>query len=155
METISALLALCAGNSPVTSEFPSQRPVTRSFDVSFDLRWVNNREAGDMRCHWAHYDVIVMCCGLFLGLRLPIPIHSLWQEPTNCCKWNRNNYCSMKNAWKHVWKHEINRTPPPPPPPTHTHTHTHTHYQPAHQLSFKKNKPKRGPSNRKRIIHPR
>ena len=28
---------LC-GNSPVTGEFPSQRPVTRSFDVFFDLR---------------------------------------------------------------------------------------------------------------------
>ena len=37
-ETFSALLALCAGNSPVTGEFPSQRTVTRSFDVSFDLR---------------------------------------------------------------------------------------------------------------------
>ena len=34
---ISALLALCAGNSPGTGEFPTQRPVTRSFDVSFDL----------------------------------------------------------------------------------------------------------------------
>ena len=34
---ISALLALCAGNSPVTDEFPSQRPVTRDFDVFFDL----------------------------------------------------------------------------------------------------------------------
>ena len=33
METFSTLLALCAGNSPVTGEFPSQRPVTRSFDV--------------------------------------------------------------------------------------------------------------------------
>ena len=37
METFSALLALCAGNSPVSGEFPSQRPVTRSFDVFFDL----------------------------------------------------------------------------------------------------------------------
>ena len=36
-ETLSALLVLCAGNSPVTGEFPSQRPVTRSFDVFFDL----------------------------------------------------------------------------------------------------------------------
>ena len=36
--TFSALLALCVGNSPVTGEFPSQRPVTRSFDVFFDLR---------------------------------------------------------------------------------------------------------------------
>ena len=33
METFSALLALCAGNSPVTGEFPAQRPVTRSFDL--------------------------------------------------------------------------------------------------------------------------
>ena len=38
METFSALLAICAGNSPVTGEFPTQRPVTRSFDVFFDLR---------------------------------------------------------------------------------------------------------------------
>ena len=38
METFSALLALCAGNSPVTSEFPAQRLVTRCFDVFFDLR---------------------------------------------------------------------------------------------------------------------
>ena len=38
METFSALLALCAGNSLVTGEFPSQRPVTQSFDVFFDLR---------------------------------------------------------------------------------------------------------------------
>ena len=38
METFSALLAICAGNSPVPGEFPAQRPVTRSFDVYFDLR---------------------------------------------------------------------------------------------------------------------
>ena len=38
METFSALLALCAGNSPVTGEFPAQRPVTRCFDIFFDLR---------------------------------------------------------------------------------------------------------------------
>ena len=38
METFSVLLALCAGNSPVPGEFPAQRPVTRSFDVFFDLR---------------------------------------------------------------------------------------------------------------------
>ena len=38
METFSALLSLCAGNSTVTGEFPIQRPVTRSFDIFFDLR---------------------------------------------------------------------------------------------------------------------
>ena len=35
---ISALLAICAGKSPVAGEFPAQRPVTRNFDVFFDLR---------------------------------------------------------------------------------------------------------------------
>ena len=38
METFSALPAICAGTSPVPGEFPTQRPVTRSFDVCFDLR---------------------------------------------------------------------------------------------------------------------
>ena len=37
METFSALLDICAGNSPVPGEFTAQRPVTRSFDVFFDL----------------------------------------------------------------------------------------------------------------------
>ena len=38
METFSALLALCAGNTPVTGEFRAHRSETRSFDVFFDLR---------------------------------------------------------------------------------------------------------------------
>ena len=38
METFSALLAICAGNSPVTGEFPAQRPTTRNFHVFVDLR---------------------------------------------------------------------------------------------------------------------
>ena len=61
METFSTLLAICAGNSPVPGEFPTQRPVTRSFDVFFDLR-LNKRlsEAGDLRRYRSHYDVIVM-----------------------------------------------------------------------------------------------
>ena len=37
MGTFFALLALCAGNSPVPGEFPSQRPMRQSFDVFFDL----------------------------------------------------------------------------------------------------------------------
>ena len=52
MEALSALLAICAGNSPVTGEFPAQRPLTRSFDVFF--------ESGDLRRHRAHYDVTIM-----------------------------------------------------------------------------------------------
>ena len=63
-ETFSALLALFVGNSPAIGEFHLQRPVTRSFDMFFDLRlnngWVNTREAGDWRRHRAHCDVTVM-----------------------------------------------------------------------------------------------
>ena len=40
-------------------EFRSQRPVTRSFDVSL-ICTLNKREAGDLRHHPAHYDIIVM-----------------------------------------------------------------------------------------------
>ena len=64
METFSALLALCAGNSQVTGEFPTQKPVTWSFDVFFDLclnkRLSKHRDIGDLRCYHAHYDVTVM-----------------------------------------------------------------------------------------------
>ena len=50
---------------PVTGEFPSQWPVTRSFDVFFDLRLNQQsskqyRDAGDLRRHRAYYDVNVM-----------------------------------------------------------------------------------------------
>ena len=38
METFSALLAICEGNSPVTGGFISQRLETRSLDAFFDLR---------------------------------------------------------------------------------------------------------------------
>ena len=51
METFSALLAICAGNSPVTSEFHAQRPVTRSFDVFFDLR-LNKRFSKHLWGSW-------------------------------------------------------------------------------------------------------
>ena len=68
METFSALLALCVGNSPVTGEFPTQRSVTRSFDVLFDLR-LNNRSSKHSwgwwfetpsRSLWHHCNVILM-----------------------------------------------------------------------------------------------
>ena len=51
----SALLAICAGDSPATGEFPGQKPVTRSYDS-----WVYYGEAGDLRRHRDHYDVTVM-----------------------------------------------------------------------------------------------
>ena len=51
METFSTLLALCAGNSPVSGEFPAQRPVTRSFDIFFDLR-LNKRLSKQWQGWW-------------------------------------------------------------------------------------------------------
>ena len=50
METFSTLLAICAENSPVPGEFPAQRPVTRSFDVFFDLR--PNKRLGKQSWSW-------------------------------------------------------------------------------------------------------
>ena len=54
METFSALLVLCG----------AQRPVTRNFDVFFDLRlneWLSKQSWGwSSETHRAHYDVIVM-----------------------------------------------------------------------------------------------
>ena len=51
MEIFSALLAICVGNSPVPGEFPAQKPVTRSFDVFFDLR-LNKRLSRESRGGW-------------------------------------------------------------------------------------------------------
>ena len=51
MGTFSALLAICAGNSPVTGDFPAHRPVTRSFDVFFDLR-LNKGLSKQWRSWW-------------------------------------------------------------------------------------------------------
>ena len=58
----------------VNGEFPAQRPVTRNFDVFFDLRlnedWANDQEAGDLRRHRPHYYVTVMFgAGLLDGTR--------------------------------------------------------------------------------------
>ena len=63
MGTFSALLALYARNSPVTGEFPSQRQVTRSFDVFCDL-CLNKRLSKQLwgwwfETHRAHYDATV------------------------------------------------------------------------------------------------
>ena len=51
MDMFFALLAFCAGNSPVAGEFPSQRPVTQSFDVFFDLH-LNKRLSKQSRRLW-------------------------------------------------------------------------------------------------------
>ena len=62
---------------PLWGEFTGHRwislqmPVTRSFDVFVDLRlnkrWVNNLQAGDLRRHHTHDDVILM---IFMDVRI-------------------------------------------------------------------------------------
>ena len=67
METFSAL------TGPVCKEFTGDRwiPLTKASDAEFLVfswicawtnGWVHNREAGDWRCHCAHYIVTTMLC---------------------------------------------------------------------------------------------
>ena len=65
METFSALLAICAGNSPLNGEFPAQSQwrgaLTFSLICALNKRLSKkNHDAGELRRHRAHYDVIVM-----------------------------------------------------------------------------------------------
>ena len=71
METLSTTCHFCGGIHRSTVNSPSQRPVTRALMISLFLAWtngrVNNRDAGDLRRHRIHCDVIVMdwkmwCC---------------------------------------------------------------------------------------------
>ena len=76
METFSALLAICAGNSPVYGEFPAQRPVTRGFDVFFDLR---------------------------LNKRLSKQSWGWWLETLSCSLWRQSNVIwTMKWASNYI-----------------------------------------------------
>ena len=64
METFSALLAICAGNSPVPDEFPHKGQWRGALMFSLICvwinGWVNNPDAGDLRRYRTHYDVSVM-----------------------------------------------------------------------------------------------
>ena len=75
------LSSICAGNSPVPGEFPAQRPVTRSFDVFFDLR-LNIRLSKQSRAWW------------FETLS-----HPLWRHPHNA-QW-ANNAEKVPMPWCH------------------------------------------------------
>ena len=63
----SVSLAICEGNPPVIGGFPSQRPVTRSFDVFFDLR-PNKRLSNQSRRRWCE-----------------TPLRSLWRHCNGTC----------------------------------------------------------------------
>ena len=105
METFSALLVLCAGNSPVTGEFPSQRPVTLGFDIFLDLR-LNKRLSKQSRRRWfetpssslwRHCNVDMLSlkivsflpglggCGLGAFLRW-WPPSAIWAGPCPACR---------------------------------------------------------------------
>ena len=71
-ETFSALLALGARNFPVTGEFPTQRPVTRSFDVFFVWR-LNKRR-------WFETPWIK-------GWWFETPSRSLWRHRNTVAAW--------------------------------------------------------------------
>ena len=81
METFSALLALCAGNSPVIVA------LVFSLMWAWTNGWVNNRDAGDLRRQWAVYDVTVMdisipryVCVLTISILLSLNVKSLLFE---------------------------------------------------------------------------
>ena len=79
METFSALLAFVWGihRSPVNSLHKGQwwRDLMFSLICAWINRWVNNGEAGDLRCHHAHYDVTVL-----LWDHKPRSVMSNWQS---------------------------------------------------------------------------
>ena len=110
---IFRVTGLCAGNSPVTSEFPSQRPVTRSFEILFICvwtnGWVNNRDAGDLRRHGGHYDV--MCWysmshqkyTRFVVLCFVLVIWSVLVDSYNTfTPWSRHQMWTFSRYWPFV-----------------------------------------------------
>ena len=81
METFSTLLAICAGNSPVPGEFPAQRPVTRSFDVLFDLR-LNKRLS---KKSWGWWFQFLNChplliCAQAMTVQMLRHVQKFWQS---------------------------------------------------------------------------
>ena len=80
METFSALLVFCAGNSPVNGELPAQRPVAWNFDVFFDLclkqllskQWRGRWFETPPRSLWRHCHEQVIIRQILLGLILKL-----------------------------------------------------------------------------------
>ena len=100
METFSALLAICAENSPVPREFPAHKGQLRgafifSLICAWINRWLNNPEAGDLRRYCAHCDIIVM----------KTPARYCWSwawmsNSTTCVYGDAITYpCSKRGPW--------------------------------------------------------
>ena len=86
METFSALLSRCAGNSPITGEFPRKGQRRGALTYSLICAWtkgsINNWDVGDLRCYRFHYDVTVMGCMTGVMFILWNPIGSNWSWTT-------------------------------------------------------------------------
>ena len=87
METFFALQAHCAGNSPVTGEFPAQSlwrgALMFSLICAWINGWVNNREAGDLRRHCAYYNAIVIPRALFSTQSLSATTAIIFEKARN------------------------------------------------------------------------
>ena len=95
METFSALLAICAGNSLVPGEVPAQRPVTRCFDVFFDLR-LNKRLSKQSCPRLVMWDAIVaIMTSLWWDLAVKLP-SGQWMPPNLT---NENSTLVHVMAW--------------------------------------------------------
>ena len=99
METFSALLALFAGNSPVTDDFPAQRPVTRSFDVFFEPTVEQTMETPVIWDAIALIEVIVMANDVCTSIWVSFPRKMHCQKIRYICRSsvidNRINVISM------------------------------------------------------------
>ena len=112
METFPRYWPLCAVNPPVTGEFPSQRPVTRSFDVFFHIR-LNKRLSKQSwgwwfetlsRTLWRHYnDTLSFWC------HIPGVYNARWLfYLTNAYQWAISAFnlsLSIQNWHQHKSKH--------------------------------------------------
>ena len=102
METFSAILAICAGNSPVPVNSPhkGQWHGTLMFSLIYTRinGWVNTSEAGDLIRHRAHYDVTLM-------MMIKLAILRLISMITSClnairCEWH-NAPLMINQHW--IW----------------------------------------------------
>ena len=96
--------ALCAGNSPVTGEFPSQGPVTWIFDVSFGVHQ-DERLSKRTRCWWFETPWRSLWCHCNVIARgnrqdgcLVILKNSSDTRPWNILLWQYENV-----AFRHLW----------------------------------------------------
>ena len=109
-QTFSALLALCAGNSPATGEFPTQGPVTRSFDVFFVLR-LNKRLSKQSWGWWFETpsrSLLHHCNGEVYIFSLLLTCSSPWNE---YLKVDFRHHCSISTVmvalsnWQDLKRH--------------------------------------------------